>query len=187
MKKSKYFIISLLTFLLPIFAYAECTETEANHFDKIKDKYKIEYKFNENKSSYNLTLHNPEPDHYTFEIQSVDKMIVTCEISGSSDTVCEKIYPGGYNISVVGNTDTCNDTLKRTFLRLKPYNKYSTDPLCEDIKEFVLCQETYDKEIDYETFTSRVESYKKQKAEEEKENKKKRIDMKKIKEYVDDN
>lgn len=187
MKKFNYFITPFIIFLLPIITYAECTEEEYNHFNKIKDKYKIEYKFDESKSHYILTLYNPESGHYTYEIQSVDKMPLTCEISNNSDTICNGIYPGGYNISVIGNTNTCNDTLKRTFLRLKPYNKYSEDPLCEGIKDFVLCQETYDKEIDYETFVSRVESYKEQKKEEKENNKKKIIDINKIKAYIEDN
>ena len=95
--------------------------------------------------------------------------------------------PGGYRINVIGNTQTCDDILKRTYLSLKPYNKYSEDPLCEDIKEFSLCQETYDKEIDYETFVLRVNAYKETKNNEKETKPNKNFDINKIKEYVENN
>ena len=60
-------------------------------------------------------------------------------------------------------TETCDDVLKTTILKLPKYNKYSEDPLCEGIEEFDLCNSTYDKEIDYDTFVSRVETYKRTK------------------------
>ena len=46
---------------------------------------------------------------------------------------------------------------------------------------------TYDKEIDYETFTARVKIYKDQKKAEKAEDKNKIIDIKRIKTYVEDN
>ena len=43
------------------------------------------------------------------------------------------------------------------------YNKLSEDPLCEGNEDFVLCNPSYDKEIDYDTFVSRLNTYKKNK------------------------
>lgn len=186
MKKYTYLITTLIFFLLPIFTYADCTETEIDHFKRIESNYRIESTLDKETGYYKLTLYNPEPEKYTYEINSINNYIV-CNISKTSDTECNYIPPASYSINVVGNTDTCNTTLKRTFLRLNPYNKYSEDPLCEGIEEFVLCQETYDKEIDYETFVSRVNIYKEQKTTKQEEQKQPIIDVDKIKEYVEDN
>ena len=180
-----------MVFLLPIITYASCSEKEANRFDKIKDNFKIEYTLNESKYNYKVVLHNPEPSRFAYEMKLIENSesfsMDRCKAEGNNDIVCESVDVGGYTINVVGITETCNDTLKRTFLRLKPYNKYSEDPLCNDIKEFTLCQETYEKEIDYDTFVTRVNIYKEQKAEEEKNAKKKFFDFQKIKNFIEDN
>ena len=66
-------------------------------------------------------------------------------------------------MKIFGNTKECDELLKTINLNLAPYNKYSEDSLCEGIEEFVLCQPTYDKEIDRETFESRINTYKRTK------------------------
>ena len=185
MKKYNYIITTLIIFLLPIFTYADCTTEEINHFKEIENRYRIVSTLNKEENNYSITLYNPEPDNYTYEIKTINTWI-SCEISKNSDTICNDVPPSSYIINVIGNTDTCTSTLKRTFLRLNPYNKYSEDPLCEGIEEFVLCQETYDKEIDYDTFVSRVNLYIESKTKKESE-KKKLIDIDKIKEYIEDN
>jgi len=186
MKKYQYIITSLIIFLLPLFTYADCTTEEINHFREIESEYRIESTLDKETGYYTLTLYNPEPDAYTYEIKTINTWI-SCEISKDSDTKCDYVPPSSYSINVIGNTETCDNTLKRTFLKLKPYNKYSEDPLCKGIEEFVLCQETYEKEIDYETFASRVNIYKEQQEEENKNTKNEFINIGKIKEYVEDN
>ena len=66
--------------------------------------------------------------------------------------------------------------------------------MCEGIEEFVLCQPTYDKEIDYDTFVSRVNTYKKTKQEKvvdepqkETENKKINVIINNILKFIQDN
>ena len=185
MKKFNYFITPFIILLLPIITYASCSEEELKHFERIKEKYKIEYNIDKETGYYTLILHNPDPTKYTYEIKGLNTSI-DCDISTTTDSKCTYIPPDGYSINVIGNTETCNSILKRSFLRLQKYNKYSEDPICNGIEEFVLCQETYDKEIDYETFVSRVNIYKEQKSNKNNNNKK-IIDIKKIKEYIEDN
>ena len=186
MKKYKYLTTFLIIFLIPIFAYASCTDEELKHFEEIRDNYKIEYTVDKTTGLYKVILYNPEPENYTY-VATGTEYTFPCKTTDDSDTVCENILPSGYRINVVGNTATCDDILKRTYLSLKPYNKYSEDPLCDDIKEFSLCQETYDKEIDYETFVLRVNAYKESKEEENKSKTNKNFDISKIKEYVENN
>ena len=186
MKKHKYLITFLFIFIIPILVYASCTDEEIQYFEIIKDNYKIEYTLDKTNGMYYLTLHNPDPQNYTYTIQGIDNYSL-CKINKDSNTICEKVLPGGYRINVVGNTENCTDILKRTFLSLKPYNKYSEDPLCSDIKEFSLCQETYDKEIDYETFVLRVQAYKENKNKGKETNQNKENETSKIKNYIENN
>ena len=75
---------------------------------------------------------------------------------------CYNCKPQKYDIYIIGQTEQFDDILKAITLNL-PYNSLSEDPICEGIEEFVLCQPTYSKEIDYDTFVSRVNTYKKSK------------------------
>ncbi len=186
MKKYKYLFTFLLIFLMPIFVNAECTSEELRHFQEIESEYRLEYEIDKGTGLYKLIMYNPDPGSYTYNVTGTDYYFL-CEINSESDTICNNVLPGGYRINIVGNTKTCDDILKRNYLSLKPYNRYSEDPLCEDIKEFSLCQETYDKEIDYETFVSRVQAYKENKNQEQKNNSKKKIDISKIQEYLENN
>ena len=185
MKKINHFIVPLAIFMIPIVTYANCSDTELKQFEKVEDKYKIEYTIRKDTNTYRLILQNPYPDKYKYEVSGLNNWVACDE--NETGTKCDSVPPGSYSINIVGNTETCTSVLKRTFLKLKPYNKYSEDPLCKGIEEFVLCQETYEKEVDYETFVSRVNIYKEQKAADAKKNKKKIIDIDKIKAFVDDN
>ena len=185
MKKHKYLLTFLLILLFPIYVNADCTNEELKHFREIESEYRLEYELNKTTGRYKLIMYNPEPHRYTYTITGIENYPL-CSINPDADTVCEFLGVGSYKITVVGNTNTCTDTLKREFITLKKYNKYSEDPLCEDIKEFSLCQETYDKEIDYETFVLRVQAYKESKSQEQSSSKKK-IDISKIQEYLENN
>ena len=75
----------------------------------------------------------------------------------------DNLNSGQYTIYVIGASDSCNDVFKKETITLPQYNQYAYDPACEGIEEFALCSPTYDKYLDYNTFISRVNSYKKSK------------------------
>lgn len=167
MKKYKYFILTIILFLICISnTYAACTQEEINEFKKIEDQYKITYEFNKSTKDYTVTFDGVEPKKYVFSIKSGEP-ITNCKKINDYKTECYNVKKGNYIIETKGTTDSCKDTLKTITLNLKGYNKYHEDPMCDGIEEFVLCQETYDKEIDYDTFVSRVETYKRTKQKEE--------------------
>lgn len=166
MKKYKYTIFTIILFLICISnTYAACTQEEINEFKKIEDQYKITYEFNKSTKDYTVTFDGVEPKKYVFSIKSGEP-ITNCKKINDYKTECYNVKKGNYIIETKGTTDSCKDTLKTITLNLKGYNKYHEDPMCDGIEEFVLCQETYDKEIDYDTFVSRVETYKRTKEKE---------------------
>lgn len=80
----------------------------------------------------------------------------------------------------------CNQEIRSIYVKVPRYNEYSTDPLCEGIdgKDLAICGTWYDKEVDYETFKSMVEDYKKMLANNEKENKEENTFINKIVTFV---
>ena len=154
-------LISFITFTPEI--YAECTNEDFNNFKKISDEYKVTYEYNQETKLYDITFYDPAPEKYTFVINGAADG--EFKIKDKNNYTYVGISPGDYKITIKGITDACQDAFKTINLNLPKYNKYSEDPLCKGNEEFVLCQPTYDKDIDYDTFKERLEVYKKTKAE----------------------
>lgn len=188
MNKNKLLLLIPLSLLIPTIAYADCTKEEIQEFKEVEEDYKITYEFDKDTKLYSLTFYNPKSDLYDF-IGENDSIFSNCEVIDETKAKCDNIKSGTYNFEVVGLSETCNNTLKKVTLTLPKYNSYAEDPLCEGIEEFVLCQPTYDKDIDYDTFVSRVNSYKKTKQEKEEEIKPKTTDKEEsiIIKYIKDN
>ena len=170
MNKTKMLIIALLFILLPNIIYADCTKEEIDYFKRIENGYKISYEYNKDSKNYTVTFYSPEPDKYEYMIYTEQKNLQNCDGISDNETICHNVLPNEYYIEILGQTASCKDSVKEITLNLSRYNNFSDDPLCEGIEEFVLCQPTYDKEIDYDTFVSRVNTYKKTKKNEQKEN-----------------
>jgi len=194
MKKHKFLLSILsLSLFIPSTTYADCTKEEIDNFKEIEDEYKITYEFDKDTKLYTIKYINPNPEKYGYYlIQKVDlNTTKKYDLTKINDNEYEQteILPGDYIIEIAGKSETCNEKIKTLSLKLPKYNKYSEDQLCKGIEEFVLCQPTYDKDIDYETFTSRVNSYKKNHSniENKKEEKKEESKENRIIQYIKDN
>lgn len=161
MNNYKYLVFLILFILLPNVIFAGCASEEIEHFKEIEDDYKITYEFNKDSKKYMVTLYTPEPNMYEYYIYASDNEFSNCEYLNDHETKCNSVNPNEYKIEIIGQTTNCNDVFKTIRLNLAKYNPYSEDSICEGIEDFVLCQPTYDKDIDYNTFVSRVTTYKK--------------------------
>ena len=188
MKNYKHLLLTIfLTFiLLPNIIYADCTEEDQERFKEVEDEYKITYKFNQDTKDYTLTTHSSLPDEFDFIVyvgEDADFEEIT-----PNEYRFYNIPSGTYDIEIVGQTEECDRVFKSTTIELPEYNNYSSDPLCEGIEEFVLCQPTYGKYITYEEFVERVNVYKKTKVKKKEAEEQKNKDiMKPIISYLEDN
>lgn len=163
MNKLKFALIISLFIVLPKLTYANCAKEEIDYFKKVADNYKITYKYNKNTRDYAVNFYNPEPNKYEYKVYASKESFANYNYISDNETSYSNVVPDEYYIEIIGITDTCNDIMKTITINITTKNNYSNDPLCEGIEEFVLCQPNYDKDIDYETFTSRVNTYKKTK------------------------
>lgn len=147
--------------------YAECTTEEQEYYKSIEDKYQTTYVFDKESRTYTMTLTYGDISTFTYTIDNDAIEYANTEVLADR-IVISNLIPGKYGISVVGVTNSCNDVFKTEEITLPEYNQFAYDPICEGIEEFVLCSPTYDKELDYDTFISRVNSYKKNKASQDK-------------------
>ena len=186
MIKKKYIISTILLSLLCMNkTYAACTQEEINEFKKIENQFKVTYEFNKTTNDYHITIYNPAPNDYAYTFKE-DLNHMKYESGDGGTLTFSGIKSGTYETIIIGLKE-CTDDLKTITFKLPELNKYYQDPLCEGIDEFVLCQPTYSKEIDYETFKSRVETYKKTKKNKEQTKKEEVTEENKILDYIKDN
>ena len=186
MNRKKYITLTLILSLLCMNkTYAACTQEEIDDFKKIEDEYKITYEINRVTKDYMLNIYNPSPEKYKFVLLINGDIKCTSYESGKIE--CRNIPSGSHKVEVVSQSVSCKDTLKTFVLELPKYNQYADDPLCEGIDEFVLCQPTYEKEIDYDTFVSRVNTYKRTKSKENIKEKDKSKENNVLIEYIKEN
>ena len=166
MNKYKYLLLTIfLSFiLLPTIAYAEewCGEVAEEHFKEVERQFKYTYKFDTESQTYTFNFYNPEPDNY--EIVFLIEYDITCEDINNNEFTCSGFQPGKLEIEILSTDESCPAEIKKEAINLSGLNEFSKDELCKGIEEFVLCQPTYDKEIDYDTFVERTNIYRKTKA-----------------------
>ena len=166
MIKKRYLTLALVLSLIGINeSYAACEQEEINEFKKVEKEYKVTYELNYSTKLYNVIFHRDINKKYTY---AIDNNINSNNIM-STDTsiIFDSIPSGEYTIGIINYNSQCQEQLKTFTIKVPRYNYYSEDPLCEGIEEFYLCQESYEKEIDRETFESRVNTYIKKKTQKE--------------------
>ena len=187
MNKTKHILfLSILSLFCLDKVNAACTKEELDAFKQVEDKFTAVYEYDLEQKTNTVTIYNPDWDKYRLLVDFNDES--TCKnINGY--IVCSNIETGNYEVSLSGKSNTCDTTLKTIKVKVSQYNKYYNDPLCEGIEEFVLCQKTYDKDIDYETFKSRVNTYKKSKEKEinQEEDSQQTTEKKEITKYIENN
>lgn len=156
-------IITLVSLIFNInIIYAECTSKDTDYFKSIEDKYQTTYEFNKDTKTYTLKLTYGDTSSFIYDIEGPGIENASIEVIDNK-LVIKNLNPGQYTIYVEGANNSCNDIFKKEKIVLPQYNQYAYDPACEGIEDFVLCDPTYDKYLDYNTFISRVKSYKKSK------------------------
>ncbi len=164
MNKCKMLVAALLFIILPNVIYASCTKEDIDYYKMIKDEFKVTYEYDKDAKDNIISFYNPDPEKFAYNyVFTVDSKMDYEEKDNVSILSVHGYMPGEYEYKIVGNHDECYDTFKTSTIKIAKYNTYHDDPLCKGIEEFVLCQPTYDKEIDYDTFVSRVNTYKKTK------------------------
>ena len=192
MIKKKYIALILILSLFSVDidnVYAGCSKELEKEYSQIRRQYKTTTKFDSNTKTYTAIIENAISDNFAY----ASAIISTYECEKKSDTIteCYGIKPGTtLYASVVGKTEDCKSELRQDEIKLDDLNKYYGDELCKGIEEFVLCQETYGREIDRETFENRINKYKEskqQKIEEQQKNEKNESSLNKITNYIKEN
>ena len=161
MIKKRYLTLTLVLSLIGMNkSYAACTQEQLDAFKLVEDQYKVTVRLNQLTKKYDVILYRNINNKYMYVI---DRNITTNEnvLSDENTITFKNALHGEYTVEIID--DNCKDSYKTITIKVPRYNQYSEDPLCEGIEEFYLCQESYEKEIDRETFESRINTYRSKK------------------------
>lgn len=193
MIKKKHIALILILSLFSVDinnVYADCSKELKKEYSQTRNQYKTTTKFDSNKKTYIAIIENVISDNFSYASAIISKY--ECKKISDTVTECYGIKPGTtLYANVIGKTNECNGIIRQDTIKLDNLNKYYGDSLCEGIEEFVLCQETYGREIDRETFEYRVNAYKENKQQKIEEEKKKNEEenniINKITTYIKEN
>lgn len=184
MNKKKYIMITLIISLLNINnVYASCSQETLEEFAKVEDQYTITYEFNRDTKDYTITI--GYYDLYKFNVEFDPKIDISNIRFLENNTITIKnISPNEYTFNII---NSCFEVIKEENIVIPKYNIYFDDPACEGIEDFYLCQPSYEKEIDYDTFLSRINTYKKKLQKEEQENKNEKSQQESPTDFINNN
>lgn len=153
--------IRVLIFYIFIFVfsfdsvYAACNLEEEKLYKSNSSGFKLTYDYDKSTYLYSVYLYNPLPNSFIYDVRNFDDKIF-CNMVDEFTIRCDNFNAGKVSVNILGHDNCIMDSIdvKLTF------NAYYVDPICNGIEDFVLCSPTYDKEISYDEFVSRVNTYK---------------------------
>lgn len=163
MKKKKilYILIVYIFLCFPITVFADrCSNEEKIAFASLAKNISVTYDYIEqnNQVSFNIILTNLQPG-----LKIKDVMNNREYYYSSSELILYGYQPGNnYRFDVYSYS--CDSKLYSHYVTLPGYNKYYSDPVCNEVNASV-CQKWITINYDYDTFVKEVNKYKIQKIE----------------------
>lgn len=166
----KGYMLFLLVFLIisiPIRVEAFCDYQELARIKKIASNvtYKVDYIEKNGTVEFSVTLLNLHPEIYFKDVTNNTFYYYKNSINNTHEIVINGYSPGKtiqyefYNIE----KEYCdNQILLNKYVTLPPYNPFYNDSVCNDAKEYKLCQKWIELNMDYNSFKQQVENYKKE-------------------------
>jgi len=143
------FIVAILMFFnIDVFALDEtCTNEEKMRLIQLVNATNVTYEFveemhhdyNEIVRYYKVIVSNFKPDFYIYDEQQGTFF----EYNGNSIVEQGKFYGGiNYKLPFIASSKSpcANNVIMTKYVRMLPYNEYSTDPLCVGHETYELCK-----------------------------------------------
>lgn len=169
----KIILIVSLLFLLPISVQAKantsCDYTLLANLKSLASNINISYDYyiESNEAYFNVTINNITPDIYI--VDNVTNVIYNYQNTSAGEVIINNYKDvTKLQYSVYSSDNNCNGELLSTlYITLPTYNQYSSNPVCDDIKDYSLCQRWNPFNGTHEDFITRVNNYKNSKVVEE--------------------
>lgn len=160
-KTLKIFFMMFLFCILPINtkAISWCSNNEKASLKKLATNINVSYnyKINNNKATFDVTISNLLPNMY-FIAEDGNKYYSNTTNNGEI-TFYNLVQGHSFRFDVYGN-GVCDDELLYTFYATTPtYNRFYNLNVCENAKEYKLCQRWVKHELTQNEFINEVKNY----------------------------
>lgn len=171
MKKILFLILLNVIFMTPkALTYGNCSASDVSRMRKIVSNINISYDYVmfEGEPVFSVTINNLTNDIYFYDMSTKQKYYYWQTNAGEITIYNYKISSGTYRF--YSNDSRCpNINLGSKYYSFPDYNKYYSDPLCQDASDLNLCQKWVDVNYTRMEFESAVEEYKQSKIQQEEE------------------
>lgn len=168
MKKGLYVILISLCILLPnkVLAYG-CdykTKAELKAFAS-NITYDYDYKMSKNKPVFTIYLHNINKEVYivdNYNVSNEDEIEKNTYYSDKKNELIFKNRNAGtsYRFTVYGASGDCyGEVIYSFYVNIPAYNEYYSDPLCQDLEDYKLCQKWANLGISRDEWVAQMEQY----------------------------
>lgn len=157
MKKIAFWILTLIIIPNSIKAY-ECSNTDKERLQKLANNVGIAIEEqNDNKFSATFTGVSKEIEIYN-PITYLYNYNVSDDVFG--ETTINNLKPGNtYKFKIYGYSKCYYETLRTITVNIPTLNKYYDDQICQNAREYALCQKWVTSNLTYEEFTNKVNDY----------------------------
>ena len=154
-------LLFLLTFLFPITNVKGyyCKFSEISRYKSLATNISTTYDYIEKngKLTFSVTLVNLNEELYI--VDTTNEKVY--KYDGKERTISGYAPGTVVKYEVYTNNKDCSDTLLYTIRIVLPYyNPYYSDEICNGVENYIYCQKWYNNNLDYDTFVSRVTTYK---------------------------
>ena len=170
--KHKYLLLVISAFLSfficqNVYAEDECDYAEQNRLNALASNVKANYSVSEEPEVYfTININNLTDEIYIMVKSSEDseyqEYYYSEENGGNISFTSSEIYKKlDFTILIYAVNPYCDRNELRTITVTTPrYNPYYGYEICEDVRDFYLCQKWSDFEMSYEELVNRVNDYK---------------------------
>ena len=159
MRRMIYFIVTLFALFYIDNAFALCTNNEKSLYKKITSNINISYDYHvvNNKPLFDITLSNvfnvymEDENGNRHDPDANNQIILTGKLSGKS-----------YKYTFYGGPTCTGQKISILYAQTPTYNKYYNLEVCDDAREYKLCQKWVSHGLSREDFVINVQNYKKE-------------------------
>lgn len=160
MRKLECFLLFMFILLIPYNANALCSSQEKARLKKLVSNINIsyDYKIINNDAVFQIKFSNVSPELYFKDANEN----VYRTYSWEENEIILYDYPDGSsnNFIFYGNTTCGGDKIGNTYVNLPTYNPFYQLSVCDNAKEYKLCQKWVKHSLNRSEFIDKVKEYK---------------------------
>lgn len=161
MKKIAFWILTLIIIPNSIKAY-ECSNTDKERLQKLANNVSVSYEEYENNLYFLNVIFSGVSNEITISNDQRHEYLIYANLNNSyfGEVKSYGLDSGkNYTFSIYGTKKCIFQKLRTITIQIPSYNIYYKDNVCQNAREYYLCQKWMTANLSYEEFTKKVNDY----------------------------